>query len=326
MMESTIMVGLNMTGTTVIHTKRNIHRLLVHLQDLFHINILQQHRNTTVFLPQQGHLGGKDIHLHLDLPQAQVTLPARAQEDLLGTTDIQDIGEMKMYVSANSCLILCSTRLIGAGVKVPQASHQNENGPGDKGFENGTSERSLFESSASSPVQNNSPSSSELSSPSPPPFPRSHKNKVSSRRKSVQFNLPSSYDGYESDDSDSASDSDVTIDYDRRLHPRDHRQSNSYSRSRHSHDREHDTDSNSVSSVSSATTSDSCSYSSSRYPERYHESTKHPAPAQVRRETDPDSDSTIELPPRFDEHGRLLDTSPSNRPAHFRERYIFMAQ
>lgn len=232
----------------------------------------------------------------------------------------------------NPCFTECCTRLIGAGVKVPQPSRQHQNGYGEKGVEgNGTSERSLFESPPLSPVQNYNRPLSEFSSSSSLPLPHSHEpknDKVPTRRKSVQFNLPSSSscDGYESDDNDSASDSDATIDHDRRVHTKDHRYSNSHSSSHHSGDRGYYTDSNSVSSASSLATSDS-TYEHSRRSEHYDPSPEyHKPPIHSQRETDPDSDSTIELPPRFDEHGRLLDRSPPRRPPFLGERYVFMTR
>lgn len=137
------------------------------------------------------------------------------------------------------------------------------------------------------------------------------------RRKSVQFNLPSSScDGYESDDNDSASDSDANLDHDRRVHSKDHHYSNPGSSSHHSGDRAYYTDSNSVSSDST--------YEHSRRSEHYDPSSEYHKPIHVQRETDPDSDSTIELPPRFDEHGELLDRSPPHRPPFLGERYVFM--
>lgn len=88
--------ALNMIGTTVTHMKKNIRRLLVHLQGLLHIS-LQQRRSTMVLLPQD-HLGDGDILLHLGLHLGQVTLVAQDQGDL------QYIGEMRMYVSAKPFL------------------------------------------------------------------------------------------------------------------------------------------------------------------------------------------------------------------------------
>ncbi|KAF3491177.1 uncharacterized protein GIQ15_00694 [Arthroderma uncinatum] len=115
--------------------------------------------------------------------------------------------------------------LTGAGVKIPQTSDQNQkqNGSGERGVDAiGGLERWLFASPAASPVQNNTRPLFEP--PSPPPPSHTHKpkkDKAPTRSKSVQFDLPSSCDGYESDDNDSASDSDATIDYARRSYSRD---------------------------------------------------------------------------------------------------------